>query len=158
MAIIGYLDNIIKTGKFSARLTTSLKYLAGLKAKDFSCLKYGEKCQYAIDGKKVFAINQVYMTRSRETAKFESHRKYIDLQYIFDGEETIFIGSINDGRVVIPYDNEKDIEFYNLKYFSCLNLKKGMVAIFFPEDVHAPSLNVSASIKVKKTVVKVATK
>ena len=39
---------------------------------------------------------------------------------------------------------------------SIVKLKKGDVAIFYPEDAHMPCVTLSKSLKVVKTVVKVA--
>jgi YhcH/YjgK/YiaL family protein len=158
MAIIGYLDEVIKNNKFSAGIKNGLAYLTKVRAKHFAGLDQGDSRKVELSGKRLFAINQVYLPKTHDLAKFEAHERYIDLQYILEGEETIFVGSPHDGDIVIKYDKEKDIKFYTLSHFSPINLKSGMVAIFFPEDIHAPSLRTEGSRLVKKSVVKVTTK
>lgn len=44
---------------------------------------------YEIDGDKVFAFVQEYTTQAAVDKRWESHEKYIDIQYIIDGEEVM---------------------------------------------------------------------
>ena len=43
--------------------------------------------KYLIDGDNVYASVQTYDTK--DDVKYESHRRYIDIQYMIDGEEKI---------------------------------------------------------------------
>ena len=93
-------------------------------------------------------------------AKFEAHRKYIDIQYVISGSERMDFALIDNFAGDIPYDKEKDIEFLKLKEdSSCpnvINVKTGDFAIFFPQDVHAPMLSCGDGIeKIKKVIVKI---
>jgi YhcH/YjgK/YiaL family protein len=45
--------------------------------------------KHPIDGDRFFAIVVRADSRSPETAEFEAHRKYIDIQYLVSGRETI---------------------------------------------------------------------
>lgn len=159
MAVAGYLHEIIKNHKFNPRITAALKYLSRLKAKDFSGLNADESRKVELQGKKLFAISQAYETKNHSLVKFEAHRKYIDLQFIFDGREVIYISSRRDAGKAFTYDPDKDVQFFSdVARFSRLDLKKGMVAVFFPDDLHAPGLVADRRVLVKKTVVKAATK
>ena len=41
--------------------------------------------KYAIDGERLFVIIQDYTTKPVEQCRWESHRKYIDIQYMLAG-------------------------------------------------------------------------
>ena len=110
--------------------------------------------RYAIDGEKIFVNIQSYETK--RDALFEAHRKYIDIQYMIEGEERIGVADYSECKNEIPYDNIKDIEF-----LSCNNadnyqsLKKGEFLILYPNDAHKPSIAINNPNRVKKAVVKV---
>ena len=108
-------------------------------------------------GSGVFAIEQVYETKPRPEVFFESHRKYIDVQVVIEGEERMEV--IDASRIAAKeaYDSERDLLIYvDVGDASHLRMSAGLAAIFFPVDVHMPSLRVNAApVLVRKTVVKV---
>ena len=67
-----------------------------------------------IDGDRLFYTISKGPGRSREEAKLEAHRRYIDIQYVISGNEKMGWSplSLCDDRAT-EYDTEKDIEFYN---------------------------------------------
>lgn len=105
----------------------------------------------------VFVIEQVYETKLRADGFFESHRKYIDVQAILDGEELMEVSDL--GRVTVrqPYHAERDVIIYeDSTEASLLRVYPQQAAIFFPEDVHMPTLRIRAEpVRVRKSVVKV---
>lgn len=114
--------------------------------------------KYEIDGERVFAIAQRYDTAPAAEPSFEAHRKYIDLQFIASGTETICWAPF--GRMVAtgPYDEGKDVCFGTvpLRERSAVSLQAGQLAVFYPEDAHAPRLAAGAPCRVLKIVVKVS--
>lgn len=144
----------------SSRVELGLEYLANT---DFSAVENG---RYPIANDEVFAIVQDYYSKPLSEGKFEAHKKYIDIQYVVEGEELIGVGKVKDFSEVTKYDSEKDIVFLEQK--SCesidfIDLKSNEFAVLMPEDAHMPSINKSASASldkkissyVKKVVVKV---
>ena len=104
-----------------------------------------------------FALEQVYYSKNRNECFFESHKDYIDVQFILDGEEIIEVCNVDQLVVDQEYDKTMDlIKYYSTEQASKIRLKKGDVAIFYPEDGHMPCVQVDDSVKVVKTVVKVA--
>ena len=104
-----------------------------------------------------FGLEQVYNSKERNECFFESHRQYIDVQFILEGEEIIEVMKIDDAVIDFNYNDEMDL----LKYkpttsSSIIKLKKGDVAVFYPQDVHMPCVKLDKTQKVVKTVVKVA--
>ena len=103
-----------------------------------------------------FALEQVYYSKDKDKCFFESHRKYIDVQFILEGEEIIEVGDINNLHVNFQYDENMDlIKYDDSQNTSILKLQKGDVAIFYPEDTHMPCVQLNQSVRVVKTVVKV---
>ena len=109
--------------------------------------------RYTIDGDRIFVNIQSYETK--RDALFEAHRKYIDIQYMIEGEEKIGVARYSECKNEIPYDNIRDIEFLSCKADNYQLLKKGEFLILYPEDAHKPSIAIDNPNKVKKAVVKV---
>lgn len=105
----------------------------------------------------VFALEQVYRSKVRADGFFESHRKYIDVQVVFEGVEWMEIADIAVTTVRQPYNPERDfIVYQDVPETTALRVGPGEVAIFFPADVHMPGLcGKSDPMVVRKTVVKV---
>ena len=108
-------------------------------------------------GAGALAINQVYDTKPRNEGFFESHRKFIDVQLIFEGEEVMEVVDASRMTVRQPYSAERDVILYvDTAGTSHLRLSAGDAAIFFPADVHMPSLRAGPTASmVRKCVVKV---
>jgi biofilm protein TabA len=106
----------------------------------------------------VYAMESVYTTRTRGDCFFESHRRYIDVQALVEGEEAIEILGIDRMRVTADYVADKDlVKYADSDFASRLRLVPGDLAIFFPPDGHMPCLRMAESrpVLVRKTVVKV---
>ncbi len=106
----------------------------------------------------VYAMESCYRTRTRGDCFFESHRRYIDVQTLVEGEEAIEVAGVERLRVAADYSAEKDlVKYVDSDFASRLRLVPGDLAIFFPPDGHMPCLRLSeqAPVLVRKTVVKV---
>ncbi|MEO8416262.1 MAG: YhcH/YjgK/YiaL family protein [Ginsengibacter sp.] len=68
--------------------------------------------KYAIDGDDVFASVTDDATKVFDKTNWESHRKYIDLQYVIAGEEKIGICPVSKTTVIKPYDGKRDAANY----------------------------------------------
>lgn len=138
--------------KYPDRIRKALNFL---KDTDFSQLPDG---RIDID-EGMYANLQRYETRVPNSGKPEAHRLYIDVQYVVEGEEEMGWCPINpDLEPVAPYDEEKDLIFYqNLVPESTVPLRKHDFAILYPHDVHRPCGSLYAEpTKVTKVVVKIA--
>jgi len=102
-----------------------------------------------------FGLEQVYNSKERDQCFFESHKQYIDVQFILEGEEIIEVAQTQDLVTNMSYSEEMDLIKYEDSKGSSIRLQKGDVAIFYPEDAHMPCLKIENSVKVVKTVVKV---
>jgi YhcH/YjgK/YiaL family protein len=104
-----------------------------------------------------YAMEQAYATKPRADGIFESHRKYIDLQVLLEGEEILEVIDLARVTVRQAYDAEKDYALYaDHSGGSRLRLRAGEAAVFYPVDVHMPSLRSGDQpVRVRKTVVKI---
>ena len=110
-----------------------------------------------ICGELVFANIVEIEPKSKEEAKLEVHRKYIDIQYVIKGEEKIGVTDISNCTTCIEYDEERDLEFFTINTNEeFIEIKEGTFAIFYPHDTHKPSISINQPSTVKKVVVKVA--
>lgn len=116
-----------------------------------------ENGRYTIDDDLLFAIVQEYETKNPAQEKLESHKKYIDVQYVVSGIEKMGHALLDNQIPSRPYNPEDDYMLFDASpdFFSVV--KEGMFTIFFPNDLHMPCIQyTNLPEKVKKIVVKVA--
>lgn len=111
--------------------------------------------RYEIENDEIFANVQILTTKNKEDKKWEAHRKYIDIQYLIKGQECMGYGFLKNFKTSVEYDDKNDIEFLSGDKFNYINLSKGEFVIFYPDDVHAPVLNVDENKEIKKVIVKI---
>ncbi|QLG89646.1 YhcH/YjgK/YiaL family protein [Chitinibacter bivalviorum] len=134
-----------------AAIERALNYL---RSTDFSQLATG---RHPIEGDQMIAIVQTPQTQPWETGMPEFHRRYIDIQYLLEGEEIIGFG-VAQPELPLATDQlaERDIAFVHpIADESRLHLKPGMFAIFFPGELHKPCRCVQQSQLIKKIVIKI---
>ena len=111
--------------------------------------------RYELSGKDVFAMVQEYQPKEN-SGTFESHKNYIDIQYILSGKEYMECANQENCEMLTPYDSEKDIAIYTCGgYRQRLECEDGDFAIFYPDDVHNPGVKLFESRVVRKIVVKI---
>ena len=127
-----------------------------LKNNDLSKLDTG---RYELSSAGTYATVSIYTTKEPETAKYEAHRNYIDIQYVADGEEYIEIIPLEELKEGLPYDPRADILFFNDDTKGKKRLAdKTCFFVFFPDDAHKPCLKTKAPSIVRKVVVKIPVK
>jgi YhcH/YjgK/YiaL family protein len=115
-----------------------------------------EPNRYDIEGDNLYAQVSEYLTKNEEDAKYEAHRKYIDIQYVVHGKERIGVAPLSRKHDVLqPYDPAKDVEIMTFDHGVNHNASPETFFIFFPDDAHRPGLEDGANEQVRKTVVKV---
>jgi len=132
-----------------------IKALEFLRRGDLLSLPDG---RYEIDGERLYAMAQRYVTAAADAPKFEAHRKYIDVQYLAAGAEAIGWAPLDRVTVTEAYDPAKDALFGSVAAggWSSIVLRAGQFAVLYPADAHAPKLAAGAPSQVVKIVVKVA--
>ena len=112
--------------------------------------------RFDIDGDNLFATVSEYLSKDEKEAKFEAHRKYIDIQYVISGKEIINIAPVSTAKeIVTPYDEAKDIEFLRAEKVVNYKATPSNFFIFFPGDAHRPGLKDGLNSTVRKIVIKV---
>jgi YhcH/YjgK/YiaL family protein len=109
---------------------------------------------HEIVGRDIFALVSEFETQGPEKCRLEAHRAYTDIQYIVSGREAIGFATLKNQEITTEYTPERDIVFFDGEA-TPLILEPGMFAVFFPQDVHQPGMQVDGSEKVKKVVIKV---
>lgn len=109
-----------------------------------------------IDGERVFAQIQSYESLDPKDQRFESHRKYADIQYMQRGSETILWTPIDVLKTLEEYDPETDNMFYRDAPATELKMAPGYFSVFLPEDGHKPRCILGGREQIGKIVMKVA--
>ena len=116
-----------------------------------------------IDGERIYALVQEYDAADPSTRKFESHRRYLDVQLVCRGQEVIYWVPAARLKRAGAYSEDGDAVLYDDPVAGTpatpLGLEAGSFAVFFPEDAHMPGCRwagtESPKGKVRKIVVKV---
>ena len=108
--------------------------------------------KYEISGDRVYAIITRTNGRKVDEGELEAHRKYIDIQYVVSGDESMG-WKPREGLVPsMEYDEERDLEFLEGRPDSILQVPPGSFTVFLPTDAHQPLIG---SGPIHKVVVKV---
>ncbi len=147
--IVDKIENINLYFELGEKFHIALSYL---KKNKFENLKNG---RYEIDGEKIYASVMRYQTKPIENGKWESHKKYIDVQFVAEGKEQIGYSNINGMTVIEKYNEDKDIQFLDGRG-DFITAEKNTFVILFPQDVHMPGILAdNQQNEVIKVVVKV---
>jgi biofilm protein TabA len=145
--IVDTLDNAHKYINLHPRFAKAFEFI---KNQNLETIEPGK---FEIDGKEIHASVSLKDGVTREAAKAEAHKNYIDIQVCPAGKEELGWKPLS--KAVSPkedYNAEKDVTFYADGMDTYFQLNAGQFAIFYPEDVHAPMIGEGP---VKKLVVKV---
>ncbi len=145
------LDKIENADLYSAISVNLKKGFEFLKNTDLSALETGK---YEIEGNEVFALVSEYDSKLPQNCRLEAHRVYADIQYIVSGKEAIGYAPLHNQSVLTEYNSEKDIVFFSGETTQLI-VEAGMFAVFYPQDVHRPCMQIENPEKIKKVVVKV---
>jgi len=125
--------------------------IAFLRSADIAKLPPGK---HEVDGERLFVLIAEDPGRGRDGAPLEAHRRYIDLQLVVDGVDTMGWRPLSNCRQPHgEFDAAKDIVFFDDAPATWFDVPAGSLAIFFPNDAHAP---LAGEGRPRKAVVKVA--
>ncbi|MBA4141343.1 MAG: YhcH/YjgK/YiaL family protein [Segetibacter sp.] len=121
-----------------------------LRNNDLKTLPVGK---YTIVADKVTVSVTEDSTKNFDKTNWESHKKFIDIQYIVSGEEKIGVAPVSTANVIKPYDEKRDVANYEAegKYYVSTPDK---FFIFFPGDAHRPNITTGDNPPDKKIVIK----
>ena len=141
------LDHLEIYTSISERLAKGLRLLIET---DFSVLEPG---RYEVDGNDLYFMVQSYQSKEKNDTP-EAHKKYIDIQYLLEGEELIGVGALSDMTEEVTANPDSDFCLYHGP-LSYVKLGNGYFTVLFPQDAHAPGIAVDIPAAVRKVVVKV---
>ena len=109
--------------------------------------------RHDIDGDRLFALLSRETGKGQEQARVEHHQRYLDIQYVIEGEDRIgWMPTSCCQRLASDFEPGGDVAFYFDRPASWLIVPAGSFAVFFPADAHAP---LAGHGEVFKAVVKV---
>lgn len=114
----------------------------------------GTKVEFA--GDKLFARVLRQDTGARDAFKWETHREYIDLQYILGGGEIIEWAPAAKLTADVAYDEKTDFQFYApAAADALLTMQDGLFTFLFPSDGHKPLVSDGINRFVHKVIAKI---
>tara|TARA_R110002012_G_scaffold318604_1_gene537344 strand:- start:40175 stop:40624 length:450 start_codon:yes stop_codon:yes gene_type:complete len=146
--IIDKIENAKLYVNIHKRVAEGLAYLQNL---DINSLTLGKQ---VIDGDLLYAITSEFRTKPKESVILEAHKKYLDIHYVLEGSEQIGVATLYNQKIHKEYSHEDDYMLFEGPT-DIIKLKKGMFAIFFPDDLHMPGIHTENAENVKKIVIKV---
>ena len=110
-----------------------------------------------IDGDRLAYNSQRYATHPFDYRKFETHVKYIDIQFVVSGSETIYLGDPAKMETAVEFNEAKDIKFLAGRGAG-VALNAGEFMIIWPHEAHAPGCDPADAEEsaVQKIIIKVA--
>ena len=147
------IDKVENLEKYASINPLFPKVVEFLKANDLNKMEPGK---YEIEGKDLFVNIQMAKGKTPAEAVIETHNKMIDIQIPLSDAET-FGYTQRDLLPDVAYNEDKDItKIPDLAADSYLTCMPGMMAIFFPQDGHAPCI--AGVPEIKKAIFKVSVK
>jgi biofilm protein TabA len=145
------LHTLTNASRYAAAHAGFAEAFAFLRRPDVAAMPPG---RHEVDGAQLYASIGRDDGRGRDRARLETHRKYIDIQYVVAGDEVIGWSDLASCRAAgLGYDETRDIEFHDGSPRIWFPVPPGSFAIFFPEDAPAP---LAGTGPVHKVVMKVA--
>lgn len=110
-----------------------------------------------LEDKELFYSLNDYETHAADQGKMEAHRKYIDVMYMVEGEESIYVKPVDRlEHVTKEYDGEIDALLAEIdEDASVVRLQAGDFVVLFPQDAHAPACYAGGPGRAKKIIGKV---
>ena len=122
-----------------------------LKSTDLKSLPFG---RIELDGDNMFINVDHPVLKKKEEQILEAHRAYVDVHVPIDGDEVIGWRAISDIDIPSndPFDEKRDIAFYDAPSSTYVEVHPGEFLIAYPEDAHAPIIG---NGQIKKIIAKI---
>lgn len=151
-AVRDFIEYLVKKNdkkKLSKKVSMELELV---KKHDLNSLPDG---RYELSDGSYFIIHE-YITKHEDYCRLESHRNYVDVQWILDGRERIRVYPVDKLEPEIPYDFEKDVAFWKpVDNMMEILMYSGSYIVLYPNDAYMPCIMCEKQERVRKIVVKV---
>lgn len=145
--LVSEKDDIITIKK---RIDTAIDYLKKLKV-----TKDDVGRNVNVDENFFYSV-QRYETNPAEKCQLESHRKYVDIQIMIEGQECMDLADITRLSIKEPYDAVRDVTIWNIPHrMSRTTLMSGDYIVLYPETAHRGAQSIGRAEHVLKIVGKV---
>ena len=140
--IIDRIENLSKYISLNPLFADVVKFL---ESNDLNTLEEGK---HEIKGTDLFVNVQAKPGKKLQDAVLEYHKKMIDIQIPVSDSETF------DEVPEVEFDEQKDIaKLPGLEAQTYVTINPGQMAIFFPQDGHAPCISESGCLR--KVILKI---
>jgi YhcH/YjgK/YiaL family protein len=115
--------------------------------------------RHELAGPSLYASLSTYSIKSPREKLFEAHRRFIDIQVVLSGRETLYWAPLSSLETREQYSESGDIAFYAGPAGCAVPLQPGWFVVLFPQDAHMPGCLLEpaqSASQVRKLVVKVA--
>lgn len=148
--ILDSIKNISKYENLNIDLNSIVEFINRVESENL------ENGRYELDGEKLFALVQSYETKDSDECRLESHKKYIDIQYVQEGTEVMYWSLVDELKVTEDLSQISDVIFYeDDKNATELVVNEKSFALFFTHDAHKPGVKFNTKSNVKKIVFKI---
>ena len=118
--------------------------------------KKGTPGKNVIDGDNLyFNYPDKPMTKEIEDGFFESHKQYIDIHVVIEGEENLGYVPRSEAVLTKEYDAEGDYELLDGEIKNMMYLNPERFVMFFPDEPHMALLKVGEVKQITKVIFKV---
>lgn len=149
--IYGQIDKIGQYVEKEARLKGVVEFLL---QNDLLNLPTG---RHDINGQLLYVNIDEYTTQPFADRSYEIHQRYIDVQCILEGQESIFIEAEEGLQTKTPYDHDHDIAFLEDGINTTeVKMHANDFLVIYPKEAHKPCVQSDQSEYVKKAVFKIA--
>ncbi len=127
--------------QYPAAINTALEFLAKPETAE---LPVG---RYELDGDNIFVLI--------ENKRAESHRNYIDIQYLFTGKEVQGYAPLLPGVTGEEPAGKDNIFYETVENEQFVTLHPGEFTVYFTNDIHRPNCTMDEPVNIHKAVVKI---
>lgn len=155
--VIGDFKELGRYAPLHPRFSAAFAYLRELLAAGAADGKHVADAANGTDAPEAIYVNLCTCAlHGGETARAESHMRYIDVQVVLTGEEEMYVPA-TEPRVEEESAEQDYRLFEPTRTADCtrLTVRAGQFAIFFPGELHAPCHTHAACIETRKAIVKV---
>ncbi len=156
MIVCDQLDWARERHAFHPIVDQAIRWIA---ASDFSQMETG-KYDLLPDNQMFCLLQEMLQEMTTEPAsarRAESHFRYVDIQYLLAGRETIGVTRAHPQHVIAEDRREEnDVVFYqDITDEYSIALTPGQFALFFPHDIHRPGCASPVAQTIRKAVIKI---
>lgn len=149
------VDRICRSNAYNGvvpEFEEAMKFALSLKDQPVGRYEYGGLPQGTVYAMVAEGENLLY-----EDGMVEAHRRYIDVQILLEGGETVYYADIDTLKLKEPYNETADYEMYE-KGGQPVRIEPGMFYFVFPHDGHMPSRQLDGPGKYRKIILKIRVK